>query len=165
MIDSFLSNDAFRNYLEKCNRLTQSTVGNAFRITFPCYINMQDQMTENLFKLKFIFSTKFRPKTKYIVRAVFDKNIKVSDFGLIWWPFREYLNINNFFQKPGSVTFLPLQSPNFMQKIKKILRVVSEKTALPTNQPIITNNTDLIGPCSRRSNKFTKQIDFYFSWT
>ena len=33
-----------------------------------------------------------------------------------------------------------------MQKIKKILRAVSDKTALPTNQPIITNNTDLIGP-------------------
>ena len=40
-----------------------------------------------------------------------------------------------------------------MQKIRKILRAVSEKTALPTNQPIITNNTDLIGPRWRRSNK------------
>ena len=37
-----------------------------------------------------------------------------------------------------------------MQKIRKILWAVSEKSALPTNQPtnqpIITNNTDLIGP-------------------
>ena len=41
-----------------------------------------------------------------------------------------------------------------MQKIRKILRAISEKTALPTNQPtnqpttqpIITNNNDLIGP-------------------
>ena len=40
-----------------------------------------------------------------------------------------------------------------MQKIRKILRAVSEKTALPTNQPIIANNTDLIGPRWRRSNK------------
>ena len=44
-----------------------------------------------------------------------------------------------------------------MQKIRKILRAISEKTALPTNQPtnqpIITNNTDLIGPRWRRSNK------------
>ena len=42
-----------------------------------------------------------------------------------------------------------------MQKIRKILRTVSEKTALPTNQPtnqlIITNNTDFIGPGSRWS--------------
>ena len=30
--------------------------------------------------------------------------------------------------------------------MRKILRAVSEKTALPTNQPIITNNTDFIGP-------------------
>ena len=87
------------------------------------------------FKLKVIFSTNFRPKTKKIVGAVFEKNIKVSDFGLIWRPFREYFQINNFFQKFGSVTLLPLQSPNFMQKIRKVLRAVSEKTALPTNQP------------------------------
>ena len=86
------------------------------------------------FKLKVIFSTNFRPKTKKIVRAVSEKNIKVSDFGLIWRPFREYLQIQNFFQKSGSVTFLPLQSPNFMQKIRKIRRTVSEKTALQTNQ-------------------------------
>ena len=87
------------------------------------------------FKLKVTFSTNFRPKTKKIVRAVFEKNIKVSDFGLIWRPFREYLQIKNFFQKSGSGTFLPLQSPNFMQIIRNILRTVSEKTALPTNQP------------------------------
>ena len=40
-----------------------------------------------------------------------------------------------------------------MQKIRKILGAVSEKTALLTNQPIITNNTDLIGPRWRWSNK------------
>ena len=44
-----------------------------------------------------------------------------------------------------------------MQKIRKILRPVSEKTALPTNQPtnqpIITNSTDIIGPRWRQSNK------------
>ena len=28
--------------------------------------------------------------------------------GQIWKPFREYLQIKNFFQKSGSVTFLPL---------------------------------------------------------
>ena len=44
-----------------------------------------------------------------------------------------------------------------MQKIRKILSAISEKTALPTNQPtnqpVITNNTDFIGPGWRRSNK------------
>ena len=107
--------------------------------------------------MKVVFSTNFRPKTKKIVRAVFEKNIKVSDFGLIWRLFREYLQIKNFIQKSGSVTFLALYSPNFLQKIRKILRVISEKTALPTNQPnnqpIVTNNTDLIGPRWRRSKK------------
>ena len=32
-------------------------------------------------KMKVIFSINFRPKTKKIVRAVFEKNFKVSDFG------------------------------------------------------------------------------------
>ena len=86
-------------------------------------------------KLKVIFSTNFRPKTRKIVGAVFGKNIKVSDLGLIWRPFRKYIQIKTFFQKSGSLTFLPLQSRNFMQKIRKILRAISEKTALPTYQP------------------------------
>ena len=60
------------------------------------------------FKLKVIFSTNFRPKNKKIVRAAFEKNFKVSDFGLIWRPFGEYLQIKNFFAKSGSMTFLPL---------------------------------------------------------
>ena len=47
-------------------------------------------------KLKVILSTNFRPKTKKIVTAVFEKNIKVSDFGSIWRPFREYLQIKIF---------------------------------------------------------------------
>ena len=49
------------------------------------------------FKLKVIFSTNFRPKIKKFVRAVFGKNVKVSDFGLIQRPFREYLQIRIFF--------------------------------------------------------------------
>ena len=36
-----------------------------------------------------------------------EPNIKVSDFGLIWRPFHEYLQISNFFQISSSVTFLP----------------------------------------------------------
>ena len=79
---------------------------------------------------------------KTTVHHIFQKNIKVSDFGLIWRSFREYLQIKNYFQKSGSVTFLPLYSPN-----RKILRAVSEKTALPTNKllpttPILQNLAD-----------------------
>ena len=104
-----------------------------FEVKYLQIANFSEQQVS--FKLKVIFSVNFRPKTKKVVSAVFKKNIKVSDFGLIWRPFREYFQIKNFFQKSSSVTFLPLQSPNFMQKIRKILRAVSEKTALPTNQP------------------------------
>ena len=50
-----------------------------------------------------------------------------------------------------------------MQKIKKILSAISEKTALPTNQPtnqaIVTNNTNLIEPCLRRSKKTGPKMD------
>ena len=91
------------------------------------------------FKLKVIFSTNFRRKTKKIVRAVFEKYIKVSDFGLIWRLFREYLQIKDFFQKSGSVSFPPLQSLNIMRKIsRKLLRAFTEKIALPTNQLLPT---------------------------
>ena len=73
----------------------------------PCKIaNFSEKQVS--FKLKVIFNTNFRPKTKKTVRAVFEKNIKVPNFGLIWRPFHEYLQIKNFFQKSGSVTFLPL---------------------------------------------------------
>ena len=110
-------------------------------------LNLDNFLTisrSNISKLQFFFwkigfiqieGPNFRPKTKKIVRAVFEKNVKVSNFGLIWRPFREYLQMKNFFQKSDPVTFLSLWSPNFMQKIRKILRAVSDKTALPTNQP------------------------------
>ena len=53
------------------------------------------------FKLKFIFSTNFRQKNKKNGRVVFEKNIKVSDFGLILRPFCKYLQLKIFFQKSG----------------------------------------------------------------
>ena len=58
-----------------------------------------EKFSENYvsFKLKVIFSTNYRPKTKEIVRAIFEKNIKVSDFGLIWRSFCEYPQIKIFF--------------------------------------------------------------------
>ena len=51
-----------------------------------------------------------------------------------------------------------------MQKIRKILKVVSEKTALATNQPIINNNTDFIGPGWRRSKKTVITSEPKYDW-
>ena len=56
-----------------------------------------------------------------------------------------------FFQKSGSVTFVPLWCTNFMQKIRKILRAVSEifkdgRTNGRTNG--LTDMGDYIGPLS-----------------
>ena len=86
------------------------------------------------FKLKVIFSTKISEKNSepFLRKLCYQPSNQPA---LIWKPFHEYFLIKNFFQKSGSVTFLPLQSPNFMQKIRKILRAFSEKTVLPTNQP------------------------------
>ena len=61
------------------------------------------------FELKVILVLTLGKKTKTSFEP-FLRKISVSDFGLIWRPFREYLQIKNFFQISGSVTFLPLQS-------------------------------------------------------
>ena len=53
------------------------------------------------FKLKVIFNINFRLKTKKIVRAGFEKNIEVSDFGLIWRLSCKYLQIKIFFKNPA----------------------------------------------------------------
>ena len=61
-----------------------------------------------------------------IVRAVFEiwtKNIKNAP-KMGFFPHLQPPKI--FFQKPGSVSFVPLWCTNFMQKIREILRVVSE---------------------------------------
>ena len=109
--------------------------------------------------MKAIFCANFRPKTKKIVRAVFEKNIEVSDFGLIWRRFREYLQIIIFFFKNPALWLCYLYSPlTSCKKSEKSLEPFLRKLCYePTNQPIITNNTDLIGPHWRRSKKI-KQV-------
>ena len=85
------------------------------------------------FKFKVIFSTNFRPKTKKIIRAVFEKNIKVSDFGLIWSLFRGYVLIKIFFKNPTRRLFylyIPLASCK-----KQSLFWENRVTIQPTNQP------------------------------
>ena len=115
--------------------------------------------------MKVIFSTNFRPKTKKIVVTVFDKNIKVSNFGLIWKPFREYLQIKIFFQKFGSVTFLSFltsckKSEKCLELFLRKLRYqpTNQPTNQATNQPIITKNTVIIGPHWRQSRKHLETL-------
>ena len=94
-------------------------------------------------------------EAKYLGIANFSENrfhsnwrsYLVLTFRLIWRFFREYLQIKTFFQNSGPESFLPVQSPNLMQKSEKSLEPFLRKLRYqPTNQPIITNNTDLIGP-------------------
>ena len=49
-----------------------------FEVNFLQIENFSEKSVS--FKLKVIFSTNFRPKTKKIVRAVFEKKMKVSIF-------------------------------------------------------------------------------------
>ena len=105
--------------------------------------------------MKVIFSTNFRPKTKNIVRAVFEKNIEVSDFGLIWRLFREYLHKSRIFNKNPAVWLFYLYSPlTSCKKSEKSLEPFLKKLHYqPTNQPIITNNTNFKGTGWCWSNK------------
>ena len=88
-------------------------------------------------KLKVILSTNFRAKTKKIVTAVFEKNIKVSDFGSIWRSFREYLQIKIFFKKNLALWLFYLYSPlTSCKKSEKCLEPFLRKLRYqPTNQP------------------------------
>ena len=52
-----------------------------FEIKYVQTANFSEKQVS--FKLKVIFSTNFRPKTKKIVTTAFEKNIQVYDFGLI----------------------------------------------------------------------------------
>ena len=114
--------------------------------------------------MKFIFCTNFRSKTKKILRRFWEKCVwicvKVSHFGLIWRTFRKYLQIKNFFFKSPALSLLYLYSLlTSCKKPEKFLEPFLTKLCYqPTNQPIITNNTDLTGPHWRQSNQKLKHI-------
>ena len=123
--------------LRKFPKTSIWAIFNDFKVEYPEIANFSEKYVSS--KLKVIFSTNFRPKTRKTVRAVFEKNIKVSDFGLIWRPFREYLQIKNFFQKSRSVTFLPLKSLTPCKKSEKSLHPFLRKLRYqPTNQLLPT---------------------------
>ena len=142
------------------NNLNLSTFFDDFEVKHLEIANSSEKQVS--FKLRVIFSTNFWPKTKKIVRAVFEKNTKVSDFGLIWRLFREYLQIKNFFFKILALWLFYLCSPlTSFKKSEKSLAPFFEKTALtnyqPTNQllPATTTLQELAdaGPKNILQNK------------
>ena len=142
------------------NNLNLSTFFDDFEVKHLEIANSSEKQVS--FNLRVIFSTNFWPKTKKIVRAVFEKNTKVSDFGLIWRLFREYLQIKNFFFKILALWLFYLCSPlTSFKKSEKSLAPFFEKTALtnyqPTNQllPATTTLQELAdaGPKNMLQNK------------
>ena len=90
------------HYVQNQGKLMMPSQENGQKPQFRQFLTIS---RSNVFKLQIFLKnrfhsncTNFRPKMKKIVSAVFEKNIKVSDFGLIWRPFQEYLQIKNFFK-------------------------------------------------------------------
>ena len=67
-------------------------------------------------------------ETRKIVRANLEKSSKKSIFGPFWAIFAQIWANGHFFEKSGSVCFLRLLTPNFMQGIRKIVRADSENS-------------------------------------
>ena len=81
---------------------------------------------------KALLTSNLRHNIKKIVRADFEIKMIKPIFRLFLGFFPKNQPNEIFFQKSGFVTFLHLWTPNFMQKIKKILRANSEKSVLLT---------------------------------
>ena len=81
-------------------------------------------------------------------------NIKVSDFGLIWRP-RKYLLNQEFFSKIWLSLFYLYSPLTYAKNQKNPSSCFWENcvTNQPTNQLIITNNNNFIGPRWCRSKK------------
>ena len=58
------------------------------------------------------------------------RNLRYNRKRAILGPFFQFGPNENYFEKSGSVTFVPLWSPDFMQKIRKIVLANSEKSVL-----------------------------------
>ena len=84
----------------------------------------------------------------------------LGHFGLIWAHLAQFGHNEIFFEKSGSVTFLPLWSPNLMQKIRTIPWLHSEINVLRTVRLTdwLTDGAHFIGPPLRGSNNLNCTI-------
>ena len=99
-------------------------------------------------KLRNIMFFHFKHKKVHINGLDFQQNCKNPILGLIWPLFGQKQGNRIFPEKLGSVTFLHLWTPNFMQKIRKNSWANSEKSVLLTYLPTYwpTDQTNFIGP-------------------
>ena len=112
-------------------------------------LNLGDFLTisrSNISKLQIFLKNRFHSnwpsylvltsgqKPKKSFELFLKKNIKVSDFGLIWRPFREYLQIKNFFKNPALSLFYLYGPLTSRKKSEKLLAPFLRKLRYqPTN--------------------------------
>ena len=119
---------------ENCQKPQSGQFFDDFKVKYLEIVSFSEKQVS--FKLKVIFSTNFRPKTKKINWAVFEKYIKVSDFGLIWRRFAIISKSRGFF-KNLAVWLFYLYSPlTSCKKSEESLGLFLRKLRYqPTNQP------------------------------
>ena len=102
-----------------------------FEVKYPQIANFSEKQVS--FKLKVIFSTNFRPKTKKTVGIGFERNIKVSEISRC---FREYLQIKIFFFNNAALRLFYFYSPlTSCKKSEKFFESFLRKLRYkPTNQ-------------------------------
>ena len=77
-------------------------------------------------------------KLKKSLEPFFEKNIKVSDFGLIWRPFGQYLQIKSFFKNSALWLFYLYSPLTSCKKSEKFLLPFLRKLRYqPTNQLLL----------------------------
>ena len=79
-----------------------------------------------------LFLPVYPPPHIYTKRASVDMNSEQSLFWPFWPLFPKFCETQNFSEKSGPITLLHLSS-NIIQKIRKILRAVSETSVLCTD--------------------------------
>ena len=87
------------HYVQNQGKLMMQSWGNGPKAQFGQFFDNFEVKCVQI--VNFSATCNFRPETKRIVRVAFEKNIKVSDCGLIWRPFHEYLQIKIFFKNPA----------------------------------------------------------------
>ena len=112
-----------------------------FEVKYLQIVNFSEKRFHSNWRSYLVLTSRQKPKKS--LEPFLRKIWKCLHFGLIWRSFREYLQIEDFFQKSGPVAFLPFSPLTSCKKSEKPLDTFLRKLHYqPTNQP--TNQVLLI---------------------